>query len=524
MGKQLEKDKKLSRKARRKAARRRQAIKNAVIFWGLLALCLGSLAAMRLINREPERQNTWYVQNGGVEIAAPPMSDAGLMTAVGRASTAAGNPAGTREAAETALPQSRREQGGVAPESMPDAAQTARPAETATAQPTNAPTAAPSSTPTAEPQPSPSPASEPVTITITAAGDCTLGGNVNSNKGRKFSEMVEEKGYDYFFDNVRDVFEADDLTIVNLEGPLTDVGMARTETSFCFKGKPEYVKILMGSSVELCNMANNHSRDFGIKGLKRTAEVLDWAGIGYCGYSKIYATQIKGVRICALGYDKWNCSREDILNTVAAVRQNCDILIVNMHWGKELNYSALPEQSSLGHAIIDAGADLVIGTHPHVYGGVELYKGKYIVYSLGNFCFGGNTLPADMRCMMFQQTFEVYPNGVWDGGINVIPCYVSSNAKKNNYQPTILPASQGLQLLKEISGYSNFTQDGTVWMKGSYAETSGMLDYVSVLPTLQPEASARRNEMMRTLGIEAKPSAEPAETADEPESPAAPQL
>ena len=510
MGKHAKKGEKLSRKARKQAARRRQAIKNAILFWGLLAVCVGSLALMRGMNAEPKRVNTWYVQNGGVEIAAPAMTGSGLITAAGRYETVEDRASNGADVPN--LPESRGlPEGPDLPEGGSDALPDVP--SRASSEPTVTPTAAPTATlvPTAIPTASPTP--EPVRITITAAGDCTLGGDVNSTTGQSFARMVNNEGYDYFLANVRQVFESDDLTIVNLEGPLTDVGMARTEESFCFKGKPEYVQILSGSSVELCNMANNHSRDFGMKGLRRTAEVLDWAKIGYCGYSAVYHTVIKGVRITALGYDKWNCKRDDILRTVAAERPNCDILIVNMHWGKERHYEPLAEQSTLGHAIIDAGADLIIGTHPHVYGGVELYKGKYIVYSLGNFCFGGNTNPADKRCLMFQQTFEVYPRGVVDAGINIIPCFVSSSTKRNNYQPTILPEAQGMSLIREVAAYSNFTQDGTIWMENSYAEQCGMLQYVSALPTLPPAAREAYDAMRLATGWQPKAEDDGAEQA-----------
>jgi len=129
----------------------------------------------------------------------------------------------------------------------------------------------------------------------------------------------------------------------------------------------------------------------------------------------------------------------------------------------------------VGRAIIDAGADLVIGTHPHVFGGVELYKGKYICYSLGNFCFGGNTMPSDQRAMMFQQVFKVSPSGeVSDGGINVIPCRVSGDSKKNDFQPFILGAKAGTKLLKNIARYSNLNKN-TLWMTASYPEQIGLI-------------------------------------------------
>lgn len=342
------------------------------------------------------------------------------------------------------------------------------PDPTATPVPTPIPTEAPTPEPTAAPT--------PVTITITAAGDCTLGGSVHQDTYMRFKRVVQSYGYDYFFANVRAIFQADDLTVLNLEGPLTDVGSGR-KGSYVFKGDPDYVNIMTGSSVELCNVANNHSQDFGTEGLTRTAEILEAAGIGCCGYTKVFRTEIKGVRISALGYLEWEIDKQKIVEAVQAERPNCDILIVNMHWGREKHYEPVKEQKAYGYAIIDAGADLIIGTHPHVYGGVEKYMGKYIVYSLGNFCFGGNANPTDKRALMFRQAFVVSPEGeVSDGGVDIIPCSVSSEAKKNDYRPTVMSFADGTKLLGLVAKYSNFSDGGFVWLPGSYPEQAGLLN------------------------------------------------
>ena len=343
-----------------------------------------------------------------------------------------------------------------------------------TAIATPVPTATPTPVVTEAPTPEPAAEPEPVTITITAAGDCTLGGSVHQKTYMQFKQAVQTYGYDYFLANVRDILAQDDLTVVNLEGALTDVGDAR-HGSYVFKGDPDYVNILTGSSVELCNVANNHSQDFGTEGLMRTGQVLEAAGVGCCGYSKVFRTEIKGVRISALGYLQWEIGLDKVLDAVKAERPNCDILIINMHWGKEKHYEPMKAQKTYGYACIDAGADLIIGTHPHVYGGVELYKGKYIVYSLGNFCFGGNGNPTDKRALMFRQTFIVSPDkAVSDGGIDIIPCRISSVTNKNDYRPTVMGFEEGVALLKAMAKYSNFSPDFK-WLPGCYPEQAGLL-------------------------------------------------
>ncbi|MBQ7521147.1 MAG: CapA family protein, partial [Clostridia bacterium] len=163
-------------------------------------------------------------------------------------------------------------------------------------------------------------------------------------------------------------------------------------------------------------------------------------------------------------------------------RADCDLLIVNMHWGWERQNQQCQEQVQLGRAAVDAGADLVIGTHPHVYQGIEKYKGKYIVYSLGNFCFAGNANPDDKRCLIFRQRFSFNPGmgiaraNILDAGIDVIPASISSVPEKNDFVPTVLPVEQGKALLKEVAECStHFTLGDTLWMRGNWLEANGLI-------------------------------------------------
>lgn len=424
MTRQPTKKKKPSKAARR----RRQRRLCGIMFGVIIVLGVGCMLTLSHLGRARQE---WMVQGAGIEIAAPPA--VGPMTMEGRADDGD---------ALTALPVVVTE--------------------------------APSPVPTPTPSPSPTPEPTSRTLTITAAGDCTLGGSVHQDTYMRFKKAVQTCGYDYFFSNVRSLFESDDLTILNLEGPLTDTGKAR-HGSYVFKGNPDYVRILTGSSVELCNVANNHSEDFGAEGLNRTVEVLSQAGVGYCGYDWVYRATINGIRVSALGYLEWTIKRDRIVEAVKAERPKCDILIVNMHWGREKHYEPMSVQKRYGHAIIDAGADLIIGTHPHVYGGVEKYNGKYIAYSLGNFCFGGNSNPTDKRCLIFRQTFSVSPAGtVSDAGIDIIPCSVSSVANTNDYRPTVMQAAEGEKLLQAVARYSSLPEDDTLWLTDSYPVQSGL--------------------------------------------------
>lgn len=443
----------MTKAERRRRQRRNRMIRAIALYGCAAAICIACLAMIPVLNRPIDQQTSWYVEDGAMEIlAAPVVSQTVLTTAEG-----------SYDAAVTTQNISAIDEGDFFA-AVPDVPTHADGQGGATA---------------AEPVATPEP-SGPVSITITAAGDCTLGGCLKHDTFKVFKAYVDQYGYDYFLANVRSVFEADDLTIVNLEGPLTDVGTMTTKSGICFRGEPEWTAILTGSSVELCNFANNHAMDMGQEGFDRTLQALDDAGLGCCAYDLVYRTTIKGVRVTALGFDKWNNKEPEVVEVVRRERANCDLLIVNFHWGREMHYEPMSDQKKMGHAIIDAGADLVIGTHPHVYGGVEKYNGKYICYSLGNFCFGGNTVPSDQRAMMFQQTFEFSADGaVTDGGINVIPCLVSGNPKKNDFQPYILGEKAGTSLLKNIAKYSNLNRD-TLWVTNSYPEQIGLIETAEV--------------------------------------------
>ena len=301
------------------------------------------------------------------------------------------------------------------------------------------------------------------TILISAVGDCTLGGDVGSSSGERFSRYADEYGLDYFFANVRDIFAGDDFTVVNLEGPLTTRTSERSGRQFNFRGSPEYTQILSGSSVEVCTLANNHALDFKEAGLNDTAANVMDAGMGAAGYKNAWYEEKDGVRVCFLAFTEWDYSADEVAARVREEKAGSNIVIVSMHWGEELRAEPTSAQERYGHALIDAGADLVLGHHPHILGGLEQYKGKYIVYSLGNFCFGGNSNPDDKDTMIFQQTFAINGAGeVVDGGINIIPCSISSVNSTNNYQPTPLSGEAADAVIRKVASLSNV--QAITWM------------------------------------------------------------
>ena len=285
--------------------------------------------------------------------------------------------------------------------------------------------------------------SSPVSLTLSVVGDCTLGTDETFDYDTSLNAYYENYGADYFLQNVKDIFSTDDLTIANFEGTLTDSD-EREDKTFAFKAPASYASILTGGSVEAVNTANNHSHDYGDQSFDDTLAALDDAGIVHFGYDETAVMDVKGIKVGLVGiYELYDhLEREQQLkDNIAKVKADgAQLIVVIFHWGNETETVPDSNQTTLGRIAIDEGADLVCGHHPHVLQGIETYKGRNIVYSLGNFCFGGNSSPSDMDTMIFQQTFTVTSEGVQaDNVTNIIPCSISSADGYNNYQPT--PAS-----------------------------------------------------------------------------------
>ena len=295
---------------------------------------------------------------------------------------------------------------------------------------------------------------DPVSLTISVVGDCTLGTDETFDYDTSLNAYYDSNGKDYFFQNVKSIFSADDLTIANFEGTLTD-SYTREDKTFAFKAPAEYAQILTSGSIEAVNTANNHSHDYGDQSYTDTLTALDNEGITHFGYDDTAVMDIKGVKVGLVGIYELNdhLGREQQLkDNIAKVKADgAELVIVIFHWGNETETVPDTNQMTLGRLAIDEGADLVCGHHPHVLQGIETYKGKNIVYSLGNFCFGGNSSPSDMDTMIFQQTFTITSNGVQaDNVTNIIPCSISSADGYNNYQPTPATGDEATRIKAKI--------------------------------------------------------------------------
>lgn len=300
----------------------------------------------------------------------------------------------------------------------------------------------------------------PVTLTVSVVGDCTLGTDENFDYDTSLNAYFESYGKEYFFQNVKSIFEADDLTIANNEGTFTE-SYDREDKTFAFKAPASFAGIYSCSSVEAVNTANNHSHDYGEQSFQDTMDALDAEGIVHFGYDETAVMDVKGVKVGLIGIYELNDhlerkqQLEDNINKVKD--EGAELVIVIFHWGNEKETVPDSNQTTLGRLAIDLGADLVCGHHPHVLQGVEEYKGKNIVYSLGNFCFGGNSSPSDMDTMIFQQTFTITNDGVQDDNVtNIIPCSISSASDYNNCQPTPAEGDEKTRIMEKIQERSSW--------------------------------------------------------------------
>ena len=315
----------------------------------------------------------------------------------------------------------------------------------------------PTTEPTEDPTEPPT-ESGPEKHVLTFVGDCTLASAPNHyNSASGFIKTIGEN-YDYPFAKVKTYFENDDFTMINLENVLADSGGASDKT-FTFRGPTAYTNILTGSSVEAVTLANNHTMDYGKDGYAATTAALQNAGVAYVetNGTMLYKTD-SGLTIGVYAAC-FTINQKDMKEDIAALRAaGADIVVAALHWGNEGKYRPNASQIDCGRLAIDAGADIVYGHHPHVLQRIENYKNGVILYSLGNFCFGGNSNPRDKDSVIVQ--FEIIrdENGtIRLDKMNLIPVSISGVQKGNDFQPTPLePGTEGYdRVMSKLDGSFN---------------------------------------------------------------------
>jgi poly-gamma-glutamate synthesis protein (capsule biosynthesis protein) len=295
------------------------------------------------------------------------------------------------------------------------------------------------------------------TVTLMFSGDVTLADS--------FADTIGQD-YDRTFAGMNEYREAD-LAMVNLENPLTKATLALPNKQFNFKADPNLVKVLEKGGVDVVTLANNHTMDYKEPGLTETMQTLDQAGILHVGAGqdekearRPEILDVKGQRVAYLAYygADFQAAKEHTPGTnyadqariaadIKAIRDQVDWIVVNFHWGEELATHPADWQVDLAHFTIDQGADVIVGHHPHVLQGAEIYKGRPISYSLGNFIFGGNsrkdydTAVLKVALKGKQMKVEFLPVEVRD------------------FQPKVVSGDRSNQILKQITDLSSGFQE-----------------------------------------------------------------
>jgi len=300
----------------------------------------------------------------------------------------------------------------------------------------------------------------PRAISLSATGDIIIG-NAPSRL-----PAADGRG---FFASVTAALKAD-LVMGNLEEPLTaDTGTGKCAANatrcFQFRAPPEYAAHLRDAGFDVLNQANNHGYDYGPKGYENTQKALQKYDLEHTGApDEITVVDVEGVKVGVVGFSSyvWSNSLVDIAEAKAVVTKAAtmaDLVVVQVHMGGEgADKTRVKPGTELflgenrgdpvkfSHAMIDAGADLIVGHGPHVLRGMDFYQGRLIAYSLGNFAGGGNSLSNDGR-LGWGGVLKVSlkPDGTWAGG-SFTSTYMNSTGK-----PTMDPDHRGLGLVAELS-------------------------------------------------------------------------
>ncbi len=251
-------------------------------------------------------------------------------------------------------------------------------------------------------------------------------------------------------DGIRQEIAGADIFMVNQEFPFTDRGEKVPDKQFNFRVSPQWVSALQEMDVDLVTLANNHILDYGQQGLLDSCDTLNEAGIAYVGggrdldeAKKLVTMEAGGRTIGFIGTSRvymdgsWAAGTDHpgvfstydpslAIEEIKKAKEQCDYLVVYVHWGIERNTEPESYQRSMGQAYIDAGADLVVGSHPHVLQPVETYKDKTIAYSLGNFVFG-SSIPSTELLKVELDGEEAVPDQVT---VTEIPCTSSDGYTK----------------------------------------------------------------------------------------------
>lgn len=293
-----------------------------------------------------------------------------------------------------------------------------------------------------------------MSLTIYAVGDLMFGEkSLCYNFGVK--SIIRNKGVDYLFKNLKDIFENGDIIFGNLEAPISNYTNKKGFKADFFRANPDVIKGLKNANFNVLSVANNHIMEHGEEAFLSTIHLLKKNNIIPGGISNNALLEIKGSKVAIMAYSfiedfvsnpLYNrvTSEKDILEDVKKIKSSVDIIILSLHWGSEFTDKPSLFQVKFAHEAIDAGADIILGHHPHVLQGIEKYHNGIIAYSLGNFIF--DMWQKRLRNTMILRV-DLLKNGI--GNIEVIPIHI-----KDDYQPEILCGEEATSLLWKIKNLS----------------------------------------------------------------------
>ncbi len=307
-------------------------------------------------------------------------------------------------------------------------------------------------------------------LVLTFGGDVVLGTRESwMNQEDALPAYLKSRGMDWPFSQLQEVFLTDDLTTVNLECVLkADAGGEKTSRMFRFRGLPGYTDALKQGSIEHVNIANNHYVDYGEKGKKTTREALTAAGIPYSGYGYTYIFEKRGFKVGFAGIREtiYKQNRSQIREDIAHLReQGCDVVICTCHWGEEYNPRHNDLQMEMAMFIADAGADIIIGGHPHVVQGISEVQGNPVLWSLGNLMFGGTIELTTFDALLARITLQFEDMTYRGCEISLIPVLTSGEAAegKNDYCPELASGADAERILQLVQDDSGMELQETMW-------------------------------------------------------------
>jgi poly-gamma-glutamate synthesis protein (capsule biosynthesis protein) len=277
-------------------------------------------------------------------------------------------------------------------------------------------------------------------ITVIATGDVMVGRTVNDL-------TIESGDFTWAWEKTADYLKSADLTFINLETPLLPSCPTITDR-MVFCADKRHIEGLTAAGVDVVNLANNHTANYGAKGIESTKKILDQAGILNVGTGGIVYRAVRDKKLAFLGYDDTvgPVDTNKVRKEIKDASQSADLVIVAFHWGTEYTSQPTSGQINLAHLAIDAGADLVIGNHPHWIQPVEIYKGKLIAYAHGNFIFDQEWSEKTKEGVVGRYTF--YDNRLIDA--QFLPIKIEGYG-----QPGFVTGSEGARILNEMKEESN---------------------------------------------------------------------